>query len=59
MNLSTLLIALWIILVSISQYFLNWVTFGKTGLVVIGVIGLVGDLLWLFSGTYPINFKKL
>jgi uncharacterized membrane protein HdeD (DUF308 family) len=58
MNLSTLLIALWIILVSISQYFLNWVQFGKTGLVVIGVLGLIGALLWLFSATYPINFKR-
>lgn len=49
MNLSTLLIVLWIILVSISQYFLNWITFGKTGLIVVGVIGLIGAVLWLFS----------
>jgi hypothetical protein len=58
MNLSNLLIALWIVLVSISQYFINWVQFGKTGLVVIGIIGLVGALLWLFAADFPINFKR-
>lgn len=58
MNLSTLCLALWVVLVCISQYFLNWIVFGKTGLIVIGAIGLVGSLLWLFSPAYPINFWR-
>jgi hypothetical protein len=58
MNLSTLLIALWIVLVCISQYFINLVQFGKTGLVVVGIIGLVGALLWLSSADFPLNFRR-
>jgi hypothetical protein len=55
MNLGTILIVVWIILVNISQYFLNWIVFGRTGLIVIGVIGLVGGLIWLFGGSYTIK----
>lgn len=58
MSLSTLLVTLWITLVCISQYFLNWIQFGKTGLIVIGVIGLVGALLWLFEGVHPVTIWK-
>lgn len=55
MSLSTLLVAVWIILVCISQYFLNWIVFGRTGLIVIGVVGFIGAVLWLFGGVHPIN----
>jgi hypothetical protein len=55
MNLATLLVCLWVILVCVSQYFLNWIQFGKTGLIVIGVIGFVGAILWFFGGDYPLS----
>jgi len=50
--LSSLLVTVWIILVCVSQYFMNWFQFGKTGLIVIGVVGFIGAVLWLFSGYY-------
>jgi hypothetical protein len=49
-KLSMLLVGVWIVLVTVSQYFLNWFQFGKTGLVVTGAIGLVGAVLWLYTG---------
>jgi hypothetical protein len=55
MNLSTLLVAIWVVLVCISQYFLNWIVFSSTGLAVIGFIGLIGVVLWLFWGYLPIK----
>jgi hypothetical protein len=58
MSLGSLLVTVWIILVCISQYFLNWIQFGKTGLIVIGVLGLVGAILWLFNDYHPIELKR-
>jgi hypothetical protein len=58
MSLANLLVTVWGILVCISQYFLGWINFGKTGLIVIGVIGLVGFVLWLFNGSHPIVIWK-
>jgi len=54
-HLSVLLVVVWVVLVCISQYFLNWIVFSSTGLAVIGFIGLVGAILWLLAGFYPLN----
>jgi hypothetical protein len=48
----TLLIVIWGILTCISQYFLRWHTFAQGGLDIIGAIGLIGFVLWLFVGYY-------
>lgn len=58
MSLATFLICVWIILVSISQYFLNWIIFSHAGLIVIGAIGLIGAVLWLFAADRPLEFWK-
>lgn len=53
--LSAFLLALWVALVCVSQYFMNWIQFGKTGLIVIGVIGFIGAVLWFISGAVRSN----
>lgn len=58
MSLATFLICVWIILVNISQYFLGWIAFSKAGLEVIGAIGLIGAVLWLFAADKPLEFWK-
>jgi hypothetical protein len=50
--LGTLLIVIWGILTCTSQYFLSWITFTPNGLKILGVVGLVGFALWLFSSYY-------
>jgi hypothetical protein len=54
MSLGSLLVTIWGILVCVSQYLIGWFTFGHTGLVIIGVIGLVGFVLWLVNDYHPI-----
>ena len=58
MTLGSLLVTVWGILVCVSQYFLGWITFGKTGLIVIGVIGLIGFILWLFNDYHPVTLIR-
>jgi hypothetical protein len=57
MNLSALLLALFVILVSISQYFLAWVQFGTTGLVISGIIGLAAGVLMILDGTGSFSYR--
>lgn len=61
MSLGTLLVAFWGVLVCVSQYFLKWIVFTHTGLVVVGVIGLIGFVLWILTGPegpHPITVWK-
>jgi hypothetical protein len=51
----TLLITIWGLLVCVSQYFLDWHVFASGGLTVIGVIGLIGFILWLLGNHYRTN----
>lgn len=55
MKLSKLLFIAWVLLISVSQYFLNWITWNRTGLDVIGVFGLIVAVIWLFWDDYKIG----
>ena len=50
MSLAMLLLAAWLILVAISQYFMAWVRFGEFGLIVIGMIGFAAGILLVLEG---------
>lgn len=51
----TLLVVIWGILTCMSQIFLGWITFTQTGFKIIGIVGLVGFVIWLFGGYYTRN----
>lgn len=59
MSLANLCLALFLILASISQYFMKWVDFEITGLFVTGLIGFVAGILLLLAGlgVYDYTFK--
>lgn len=50
MDIQSILLGVFLVLVSISQYFAKWVIFNKTGLLVIGIVGLVAGILYVLSG---------
>lgn len=56
MNLKEITLGVFLVLASISQFFLDWVRFDHTGLVVIGIVGLVSGVLWVLDGLgRPLN----
>jgi hypothetical protein len=57
MSLSMVLLAAFLILASISQYFLDWVIFGETGLFVIGLVGLAAGVFMLLEGLGSFNYR--
>lgn len=60
MSLATLCLAAFLVLASISQYFLMWIRFGTSGLIVIGAIGLAAGVLCLLEGfgVWSYNTKR-
>jgi F0F1-type ATP synthase assembly protein I len=57
MTLSRVLTAVFLVLLSISQHLLDWVQFGRTGLVVTGVIGLAAGVLTILEDTERFSYR--